>query len=102
MHEFDTPETDRATIEPLAGAEFNGHFSGVAEAYARFRPSYPAALYRHLLTFVESHELCWDCGTGNGQAALALAGSFASIVATDPSPRQVRGDQRDDPASSHA
>lgn len=73
----------------MAEADFNDHFSDVAEAYARFRPSYPAELYSHLLDLVESRELCWDCGTGSGQAALALAGSFAATVATDPSARQL-------------
>jgi ubiquinone/menaquinone biosynthesis C-methylase UbiE len=33
--------------------------------------------------------LAWDCGTGNGQAALGLAEHFESVVATDASPEQI-------------
>jgi SAM-dependent methyltransferase len=33
--------------------------------------------------------LAWDCGTGNGQAALALAAHFDQVIATDPSQAQL-------------
>ena len=36
-----------------------------------------------------ARELAWDCGTGNGQAAVALAHHFDTVVATDPSPKQM-------------
>jgi SAM-dependent methyltransferase len=35
------------------------------------------------------HELAWDAGTGNGQAALGLAAHFSQVVATDASERQI-------------
>ncbi|MDP2823404.1 MAG: class I SAM-dependent methyltransferase [Sulfuritalea sp.] len=36
-----------------------------------------------------THELAWDCGTGNGQAARALAEHFGRIHATDLSAEQI-------------
>jgi SAM-dependent methyltransferase len=36
-----------------------------------------------------AHDLAWDCGTGNGQAALGLAGKFRAVHATDPSEQQL-------------
>ncbi len=35
------------------------------------------------------HTLCWDAGTGNGQAACGLAGHFAEVLATDASAEQI-------------
>ncbi len=35
------------------------------------------------------HTLCWDAGTGNGQAAGGLAEHFAEVVATDASAEQI-------------
>jgi len=38
---------------------------------------------------VNRHTLCWDAGTGSGQAAGGLAGHFAEVVATDASADQI-------------
>jgi len=38
---------------------------------------------------VTRHTLCWDAGTGNGQAAGGLAQHFAEVVATDASADQI-------------
>jgi SAM-dependent methyltransferase len=38
---------------------------------------------------VSRHTLCWDAGTGSGQAAGALAQHFAEVVATDASAEQI-------------
>jgi SAM-dependent methyltransferase len=65
------------------------HFSGHAADYARFRPGYPAALFDWLAGQCVAHRLAWDCGTGNGQAALALAERFEQVVASDVSAEQV-------------
>lgn len=65
-------------------------FSPFAEEYARFRPSYPAALFEFLASLVERHSLAWDCATGNGQAAVSLADHFRRVVATDVSAEQIR------------
>ena len=35
------------------------------------------------------HTLCWDAGTGNGQAACGLAEHFSEVVATDASAEQI-------------
>lgn len=69
--------------------EFADHFSRSAAEYARFRPRYPAALFSYLASLVSEHTLAWDCATGSGQAAVALAAHFSHVVATDASPEQV-------------
>lgn len=71
------------------GEEFKDLFSTQAGDYARYRPHYPAALFRQLSRLCEQHELAWDCGAGNGQAAVALAPFFAKVMATDPSDKQL-------------
>lgn len=68
---------------------FKDNFSAQADVYARFRPQYPEALYHFLSGLTQEHELAWDCGTGNGQAALHLAEHYQSVVATDPSAQQI-------------
>jgi SAM-dependent methyltransferase len=68
---------------------FADHFSGRAQEYARFRPSYPAALIDFLAASSPGRNRAWDCGTGSGQAAVAMATRFASVVATDPSAEQL-------------
>ncbi|HEV2150205.1 MAG TPA: class I SAM-dependent methyltransferase [Longimicrobiaceae bacterium] len=72
-----------------AGGGFHDHFSGVAGEYARFRPGYPPALFDWLVERAPGRALAWDCATGSGQAALALAERFARVVATDASAEQV-------------
>jgi SAM-dependent methyltransferase len=68
---------------------FQDHFSDRARAYARFRPTYPSALFAWLASEVAPRNLAWDAGTGSGQAALGLTAHFATVVATDPSPEQL-------------
>jgi SAM-dependent methyltransferase len=70
-------------------ASFPDHFSGIAAAYARHRPHYPAALFDWLAASAPDRDRAWDCGTGNGQAAKALAERFGEVVATDPSVAQL-------------
>ena len=65
------------------------HFSSHAGAYARHRPTYPPALFDWLGGQCRAHDLAWDCGTGNGQAAQALAETFDRVVATDLSAEQI-------------
>lgn len=69
--------------------EFTDPFATLAANYAAFRPSYPAALYAWLAGIAPSREVAWDCGCGNGQAALGLAGYFARVIATDASTAQI-------------
>jgi SAM-dependent methyltransferase len=68
---------------------FQDHFSGHAEQYARHRPTYPPALFAYLAEVAPARRLAWDCATGNGQAAGALAAHFDRVVATDASPEQI-------------
>ena len=68
---------------------FQDHFSTQADAYARYRPTYPDALYAWLASRVPARALAWDCGTGSGQAAVALAAHFTQVIASDPSREQI-------------
>jgi ubiquinone/menaquinone biosynthesis C-methylase UbiE len=68
---------------------FKDHFSKQAEDYAKFRPRYPHELFEYLGTLAPSRQLAWDCGTGNGQAAIALAAVFDHVIATDASEKQI-------------
>ncbi|HET7922676.1 MAG TPA: class I SAM-dependent methyltransferase [Gammaproteobacteria bacterium] len=70
-------------------ADFKDHFSGHAAAYAEARPGYPETLFSQLATLAPAHDQAWDCGTGNGQAAVALAAHFARVIATDASAEQI-------------
>jgi SAM-dependent methyltransferase len=76
-------------------AAFKDHFSRQSGGYARHRPTYPDALFRFLASTVSSHDAAWDCATGNGQAAIALAEHFSDVIATDASQQQI------DAASRH-
>jgi len=68
---------------------FKDHFSTQAATYAKARPTYPAALFVELARLAPGKALVWDCGSGNGQAAVALAAHFDRIVATEPSAAQL-------------
>lgn len=60
-----------------------------AAAYRRFRPRYPAELFRFLAGIAPDREYALDCGTGNGQAAVDLAEHFENVAATDFSAAQI-------------
>jgi SAM-dependent methyltransferase len=64
-------------------------FSIASDAYASDRPLYPAALFDWIAASCRDHRTAWDCATGNGQAALALAAHFGRVEATDISPEQI-------------
>ena len=74
---------------------FADHFSRIAAEYASHRPRYPAALFEWLASVAPGRERAWDCGTGNGQAAAALAEHFDMVVASDPSVAQIEHAARD-------
>ena len=65
------------------------HFSAQATDYAKYRPGYPPALFDWLQSLTTTHDLAWDVGSGNGQAARELARFFTHVVATDPSAAQI-------------
>lgn len=64
-------------------------FSKQAEDYAKYRPVYPQELFDHILQFVIEKNTAWDCATGNGQAAFALAPHFKKVIATEISEKQL-------------
>ena len=72
---------------------FKDHFSKQAADYAKFRPGYPKELFDYLGSIAPSRRLAWDCGTGNGQAAVGLASVFDRVVATDASEKQISNAQ---------
>lgn len=72
---------------------FKDHFSKQAADYAKFRPRYPQKLFDYLGSFAPSRQLAWDCGTGNGQAAVGLASVFDHVIATDASEKQIASAQ---------
>lgn len=70
--------------------QFHDLFSGHAPTYAKFRPTYPAELFKVLADLAPKRKLAWDCATGNGQAAVGLAQHFERVIATDASEEQIR------------
>ncbi len=68
---------------------FKDHFSGHAPDYRQYRPGYPAELFSRLAELAPGHATAWDCATGSGQAAIALADHFAQVIATDASANQI-------------
>ncbi|MGS2739880.1 class I SAM-dependent methyltransferase [Sinomicrobium sp. M5D2P17] len=66
------------------------NFSGHADAYSRFRPGYDSELISYLVSLTRQQKCAWDCGTGNGQLAVKLAGYFEEVYATDLSENQIK------------
>ncbi len=71
-------------------SSFKDHFSTQSSDYSKYRPDYPQELYDFILAEVKKREACWDCGTGNGQAAIVLSNYFEKVYATDPSAEQLK------------
>lgn len=63
------------------------HFGDRAAEYARTRPTYPEALFDHLVSLAPGRGRAWDSGAGSGQTTRSLARRFASVLATDTSRR---------------
>lgn len=68
---------------------YTQHFGEQSANYLQFRPDYPQALYTYLIQLVKERECAWDCGTGNGQAAVKLAEYFNTVIATDINQEQL-------------
>lgn len=64
-------------------------FSKQADIYLKYRPDYPKELFDFISSRCKKHDLVWDCGTGNGQAACMLANYFKQVIATDLSEKQI-------------
>ncbi len=69
---------------------FKDNFSQQSHLYVKYRPYYPTELYAYLSSLTDQHALAWDCGTGNGQAAMGLTDFYNQIIATDPSEQQIK------------
>ncbi len=68
---------------------FKDHFSVAATGYARYRPTYPAALVDFLVSLTTQHDAAWDVGCGSGQLTALLEGRYTHVYATDPSAQQI-------------
>jgi len=68
----------------------NDFFSHQSDFYAKYRPTYPLALYDYIKEQVVHHDLAWDVATGNGQAAAHLSNIFKEVYATDLSENQLK------------
>ena len=69
---------------------FQDHFSRQSSVYLKARPTYPNELFTFLVSIAPAKEMCWDCATGNGQAAISIAKHFKQVIATDGSPQQIK------------
>jgi len=65
------------------------NFSIQSNKYAKYRPTYPPALFEYLFSLIADKAIAWDCATGNGQIAAALSENFDAVYATDISNNQL-------------
>ena len=73
----------------MTAATFKDHFSRQSGDYRRYRPGYPPDLIAWVASRAPDRALAVDCATGNGQAAIALAGHFDAVLAVDGSLAQL-------------
>ena len=81
--------------------KFEDHFSAQSGQYAQYRPKYPDEMYAYLASIAPARSLVWDCGTGNGQAAVGLAQYFDRVYATDASAEQIAHAYQHDKVEYH-
>ena len=65
------------------------HFQSGGEAYAHYRPTYPATLAEALAALSPAQRLAVDVGCGTGQLSVLLANHFDQVIATDVSADQL-------------
>lgn len=70
--------------------EISQLFDAGAEAYASFRPQYPADLFAWLARRCREHRRALDLACGNGQASRPLTQYFDQVLACDASLGQLR------------
>src|SRR5919107_2952264 len=68
---------------------FIDNFSFKSKEYSFSRPTYPAELFEFISNITPNKNLAWDCGTGNGQAAIGLCKYFKKVIASDASKNQI-------------
>ncbi|WP_245545935.1 class I SAM-dependent methyltransferase [Nocardia higoensis] len=64
-------------------------FERGGQAYARFRPEYPARLGRFLAALAPATDLAVDIGCGSGQLTTRLEPFFATTLGVEPSADQI-------------
>jgi SAM-dependent methyltransferase len=64
-------------------------FSLKSSDYARFRPTYPPALFAWLAEVAPARAVAVDIGAGSGQASVPIAAWFDRVVAIEPSDAQL-------------
>lgn len=64
-------------------------FDRGGQAYAQFRPEYPARLGEFLASLAPATDLAVDVGCGSGQLTAQLAPYFESTIGLDPSADQI-------------
>jgi SAM-dependent methyltransferase len=70
--------------EAIAQSATIPRFGGWARLYARYRPTYPAALIGRLAAASEGRSVCIELGAGTGQATEALLALYDRVVAVEP------------------
>lgn len=76
--------------EDYLSSDYKDHFSDRSQAYRVYRPGYPDDLFSYLSSLTKEHKRAWDCGTGSGQSAIALAKYFSEVIGTDASENQIK------------
>lgn len=70
--------------------QMKDNFSQQSSLYAQYRPDYPPEIFDYIISFIKNKNTAWDCGTGNGQSAVALSKHFKKVIATDISAKQLQ------------
>lgn len=65
-------------------------FSGKAELYGRFRPSYPMDIIRYLGGFIKAADTVADIGSGTGKFTKMLCHLGCNIIAVEPNADMIR------------
>jgi SAM-dependent methyltransferase len=66
-----------------------GEFDGAAEAYDRFRPRYPDAIFDAIVGAVDPCRTAVEVGAGTGIATAALAKRGLRVTTVEPSPSMI-------------
>jgi ubiquinone/menaquinone biosynthesis C-methylase UbiE len=86
---------DTHAAAPAVDHKYAALFASQADLYARFRPTYPVALFDTVYAYAAEQgnterRTAVDIATGSGQAAVELAKAFDTVIGVDASPEQVK------------
>ena len=86
--------TSRRTMSTGGGAWRLFEGSSHAEAYGKFRPTYPASVIEAILSYCDAggcgRGLAVDVACGGGQSTWSLVGHFKRVIGSDISEAQIR------------